>query len=226
MAKTDKKKAATRTLVTLLLDRSGSMQRLKEDTIGAINAYRETLRASGEDIRYSQVHFDCEYSGEIALEKVLVAEKIAKVGDMTPDDYRPRGGTPLIDAACATIRAVAELLRDAGKTEGTKVVIAIQTDGAENQSRENGWADLKALVAEKEKEGWEFVFMGAGIDAYSQGARMGISRAKTISYGTDRDETRAAFSATAMNTAGFASGALADIGYTDAQKWASGDRRG
>jgi hypothetical protein len=218
------KKSGQRTLVTLLLDRSGSMQSLKSDTIGAINAYREELRRSGADIRYSQVHFDSPEFGEMDLQRVHVAEPIAGVPDMAADDYHPRGGTPLIDAACATIRAVADSLAEAAKAEGTRVVIAIQTDGMENQSRENGWDDLKALVAEKEALGWEFVFMGAGIDAYAQGARMGIAREKTLSYGTDRAETEAAFAATASNTARFARRELHSMAYSEVQKARSGDR--
>lgn len=213
----------SRTLVTLLLDRSGSMQSLKSDTIGAINAYRQQLRTGEGDIRYSQVHFDTNLDGRLELERICVAEKIADVPDMTADDYHPRGGTPLIDAACTTIRAVAASLADPAKAQRTKVVIAIQTDGEENQSIENSWDDLKALIGEKEKLGWEFVFMGAGIDAYAQGARMGIERSKTISYGTDAASTKAAFAATARNTAAFASGRLTSMAYTEEQKSASGD---
>lgn len=211
-----------RTLVTLLLDRSGSMQGLKSDTIGAINAYREELRRSGEDIRYSQVHFDSP-AGGMELERICVAEPIAQVPDMTESDYHPRGSTPLIDAACATIRAVADSLSDPDRAVRTKVVIAFQTDGQENASVENSWADLKALISEKEKAGWQFVFMGAGIDAYAQGERMGIARAKTVSYGTDRRSTEAAFAATARNTASFAAGSMASVAYSEVQKREAGD---
>ena len=161
-----KTEAPARTLVTLLLDRSGSMQSVKADTVGAINAYRSRLKEAGGNIRYSQVHFDSD-AGRMELEKVIVAQPVSELSEMAMEDFRPRGMTPLIDAACTTIRAVASSLEEAGKTEGTKVVIAIQTDGDENTSQENSWSDLKALIAEKEAEGWEFVFMGAGIDAYA-----------------------------------------------------------
>ncbi len=210
-----------KTLVTLLLDRSGSMQSVKEDTIGAINAYLGTLRESAGDIRFSLVMFDSDFSNGMSLQKFCVAKKVAKVDDLTSSDFMPRGGTPLIDAACATIRAVAESLEG---REDTRVVIAIQTDGSENTSVENSWADLKSLIEEKEKMGWEFIFMGCGIDAYSQGAKMGISRAKTLSYGKDRAQTRAAFEATATNTALYATGAAACMDYSFAQKHSSGDQ--
>lgn len=219
-----KTEAPTRTLVTLLLDRSGSMSLVKADTVGAINAYRERLKASGGNIRYSQVHFDSDYQGHMELQKILVAQPVSELGRMELDEFQPRGGTPLIDAACMTIRAVADSLAEAGKAEGTKVVIAIQTDGDENMSRENTWPVLKALIAEKEALGWEFVFMGAGIDAYSQGARMGIRASNTVSYGTDKAATEAAFAETAANTAMFAAGEMRSMAYSDAQKTAAGDR--
>ncbi|MFZ3584805.1 hypothetical protein ACOI1H_22020 [Loktanella sp. DJP18] len=221
--KDSQKTTPKRMLVTLLLDRSGSMQGLKDDTIGGINAYRAKLRNSGEDIRYSQVHFDTDYAGKMDLEKVHIAVPVGELGDMTDADYQPRGGTPLIDAACATIRAVASSLVDAGKVEGTKVVIAIQTDGRENGSRENTWDGLRSLIAEKEALGWEFVFMGAGINAYEQGSRMGIMTANTLSYGKNKAETEAAFAETGSNSALFAGGGAATMAYSVDQKLLSGD---
>lgn len=214
---TDKK---TKTLVTLLLDRSGSMQFTRDDTVGAINAYMKTLRDSDEDIRFSLIMFDSSTGRGVDLEKFCVAEKISNVGEFTLNDFVPRGQTPLIDAACITIGAIEESLK--GRSD-TNIVLAIQTDGAENSSVENTWENLRKLISAKEEAGWEFNFMGCGIDAYEQGARMGISAAKTVSYGTDRKQTEAAFAATASNTALYASGALGSLDYSAEQKLSSGD---
>jgi uncharacterized protein YegL len=218
MAKS-KKKTDQKTLVTMLLDRSYSMMSLKEDTLLAINGYLETLRGSKSDVHFSLVLFDSSMDGKMHLEKVVVGKPVSEVADLTSKDFEPRGGTPLIDAACMTIRAVEESLE--GKK--AKSVFVIQTDGDENTSQECKWSDLKSLIERKEKDGWEFTFMGAGIDAYKQGSMMGISKAKTIAYGTDRNQTRAAFAATASNIAAFAEGSVADIGYTADQKFSSGD---
>jgi hypothetical protein len=79
------------------------------------------------------------------------------------------------------------------------------------------------LISEKEEDGWEFVFMGCGIDAYNQGARMGISKSKTVSYGKDKKATMAAFRATAQNTSMYSSGMMADLSYSDKQKVDAGD---
>lgn len=154
------------------------------------------------------------------LEKTHVAVPVRDVSDLTEADFLPRGNTPLIDAAVTTIRAIEESLT--GRSD-VKVVLAIQTDGQENKSVENTWDDLKALVAEKEKLGWEILFMGAGIDAYDQGARMGVARSKTLSYGVGAAETRAAFGATAEKTVLYSAGAAASMAYTAEEKLRAGD---
>lgn len=213
-------KTAEKTLVTLLLDRSGSMQSVRDDTVGAINAWLGELRQTKAEMRFSLVLFD-DHHGRMDLQKLHVATPIKEVPDLRNDQFQPRGGTPLIDAACATIRAVRESLEG---RDDVKVIFAIQTDGQENRSQENSWDGLRALIAECEKTGWQFNFMGCGIDAYGQGARMGIRRENTISYGADQAATVAAFAATAENTRLYASGARADVSYTREQKMRSGDR--
>jgi hypothetical protein len=214
-------KKSDKTLVTLLLDRSGSMNKVKSQTVEAINSYISHLKDGGDDIRFSFIMFDAPFPGDrMDLEKLHVGRKIADVPALTDDDFLPRGMTPLIDAAFQTIRAVEASLK--GKS-GTKVVIAIQTDGDENASRENGWSDLKSLIAEKEQDGWQFNFMGAGINAYQQSERMGISRSKTISYGMDKKSTHNAFEATASVTRAFASGSILSTNYADTDKLAAGD---
>jgi hypothetical protein len=213
-------KTAEKTLVTLLLDRSGSMQAVRDDTVGAINAWLGELRQTEAEMRFSLVLFD-DHHGKMDLQKLHVATPITEVSDLRNEDFRPRGDTPLIDAACATIRAVRESLEG---RDDVKVIFAIQTDGRENASRENGWEGLRALIAECEETGWQFTFMGCGIDAYGQGARMGIRTENTVSYGADRAATLATFAATAENTRLYASGSRADMSYTREQKLRSGDR--
>jgi hypothetical protein len=208
----------SKTLVTLLLDRSGSMQSAKDDTLGALNAYLSGLRSSGADIRFSLVLFDTD-GNRMALDKVHVARRIAEVPDLRPEDYTPRGSTPLIDAACTTIRAVAASLDG----HDAKPVFVIQTDGQENASVENSWADLKALIAEKELAGWDFVFMGCGIDAYDQGARMGVSTDRTMAYRRDRAATEAAFEGLAEATVAASAMPQARFAFARRQKDRAGD---
>lgn len=214
---------AGKTLATLLLDRSGSMQAILDDTLGGTNAWVDALRAAAGDVRLTLVLFDAE-GDRMDLRTVFVARRVAEVPALTRADYVPRGTTPLIDAAYATIEATQVALDLRTSPEPVRVVIAIQTDGMENASRRHGWDELKALIAAKEAQGWEFAFMGAGIDAYDQGRRMGLRDDKIVAYATGREETLAAFRAAGSNMADYASGLAESTAYTPEQKRAAGDR--
>src|SRR4051812_27562342 len=107
---------------------------------------------------------------------------VADVKALTEETFEPRGGTPLIDAAYNTIKAVEAVA--AMRTDKPRIVVCIQTDGEENQSTEYCWEELRGLIEDKQQAGWEFNFLGAGIDAYDQGSRMGVAMENTLSYNT------------------------------------------
>jgi hypothetical protein len=209
--------AHPRTLVTFLLDRTGSMEAIRDDTIGGFNAYLDGLKGDGTtSIDFTLVQFD-----SMSIDKIHVQVPVASVPKLTRETYEPRASTPLIDAAYKTIKAVEESLNG---NKATKVVICIQTDGQENSSVEHSWNELNALVKEKAALGWQFNFMGVGIDAYDQGARMGIAPAATMAYDhRDREATVAAFEASAVNARCYARDEVADTAYTPEQKSASRD---
>jgi hypothetical protein len=143
------------------------------------------------------------------------------VSKLIRDTYQPRASTPLIDAAYKTIEAVEASL---AAKPAEKVVICIQTDGQENASTEHNWDDLNAMVKAKASEGWQFNFMGVGIDAYHQGARMGIAPAATVAYDhRDPQATRAVFAASAANARDYASGIRPSSAYCATQKRSAGD---
>lgn len=207
------------TLVTFLLDKSGSMQTIRDDTIGAFNVYLETLQKgeTAKQTEFTFLQFDTQ-----SLDKICVNREVENVEMLTEATFVPRGGTPLIDAACKTIKAVESAIKQ--RDSEPKIVICIQTDGYENASTEFTRDDLHALIKEKTEAGWQFNFMGAGIDAYDQGVRFGFSVDNTISYDSkDRAATRAAFKASAENTTLYASGAMASTAYSSAQKFAAKD---
>lgn len=209
-----------RTLVTFLLDRTGSMEAIRDDTIGGFNAYLDGLKGDGDaKIDFTLIQFD-----SMSIDKICVAVPVAEVAKLTRETYQPRASTPLIDAAVKTINAVEASL--VGKPE-TKVVICIQTDGQENSSTEHTWDELNALVKEKSAKGWQFNFMGVGIDAYDQGARMGIAPDSTMAYDhRDPAAVRAAFAGSAQSARRYATGAAPTAAYAPAEKAAAGDRFG
>lgn len=206
----------SKTLVTFLLDRTGSMEPIRDDTIGAFNAYLETLQEGDDPILFSLLTFD-----SMSVDKVHVNQPVKGIPRLTRDNYVPRASTPLIDAAYKTIKAVEKSVNGGD----TKVVICIQTDGEENASREHTWDDLNALIKEKSTAGWQFNFMGAGIDAYKQGQRMGIAAASTMSYDSmNLAATKAAFEANAANTVSYSRGMSANTSYSAQQKLDAGDK--
>lgn len=191
------------------------MSTIKSQTISAFNEYLKGLKESKDDIFFTLLQFDSQ-----SLDKLHVAEPVGTIPTLTSETFQPRASTPLIDSAYATIKAV----EGQEKAKGKKIVICFQTDGEENCSREHTWEELKALIEEKTKEGWQFNFMGAGIDAYQQAGLMGISAAATMSYNNDPATTAAAFRGSALNTVAFAAGLASNTNYTASQKRAAGDR--
>jgi hypothetical protein len=207
-----------RTLVTFLLDRSGSMGAIVNETITAFNEYLEGLsKGEGSDlVDFTLVTFDTQ-----GLDKVCVAAPVAQAPKLSRENYVPRAGTPLIDAAVITLKAIESSLP---KRDNPKVVMVIQTDGQENSSVKHTWEELKRLVDEKTAAGWQFVFLGAGIDAYDQAAKMGIAAANTLSHGKGMAESRSAYASMSSNTRRYASGAKSDASFDLAQKLDAGDK--
>ena len=206
----------TKTLVTFLLDRTGSMESIKEATIESFNSYITELR-KGKGIDFTLVQFD-----SASIDKVCHNVKAKDAPFLNNENYKPRASTPLIDAAYKTIKAVEEALKRHEKEP--KVVICIQTDGFENASREHTWNELNALIKEKIGLGWQFNLMGANIDAYQQGNHMGIPTRNTVSYnGESKTASLAAFSSSAQNTRAYAEGRLASTRYSGEQKSSAGD---
>ena len=198
--------------VSFLLDETGSMKSIKEDTIGGFNEYVDTLKEDGDNIAFSLVSFNSN-----GTKSRYVAEPIEALAPLTNENYRPAAMTPLIDASVKIIKATAKAVKK--RKDDPLVLVVIQTDGYENCSRKHTAADLAALVREKTEAGWEFVFLGAGLDAFKAAQRAGvrIDRKKTVQY--DRDYSRAVFRETAANSRQFLQSADPDwLDYSDEQR--------
>ena len=186
----------TRKYVSFLLDETGSMHSIKEDTIGGFNEYVDTLKKDGDDIAFSLVSFNSN-----GTKSRYAAESIDAMPPLTDDNYRPAAMTPLIDASVKIIKATAKAVKK--RKDNPLVLVVIQTDGHENCSRKHTAAELAALVKEKTEAGWEFVFLGAGLDAFEAARSVGfrIDREKTVQY--DRAYSRDVFRETAENSVEF-----------------------
>ena len=167
--------------VIFILDRSGSMGGLESDTIGGFNSVLEKQRKEEGKAYITTVLFDDQY--ELLHDRV----DITKVKNITEKEYYVRGSTALLDAIGKTIAKEKAIQDRLSKDEkATKVLFIIITDGLENASKEYNSATVKRLIeTQKEKYGWEFLFLGANIDAIETASAIGISAERAVNYNSD-----------------------------------------
>ena len=172
--------------VVFILDRSGSMGGLESDTIGGFNSMLEKQRKIDCKAFITTVLFDDQY--ELLHDRV----NIAKVNNITEKEYFVRGSTALLDAIGKTIAKEKAIQDTLGKNEkADKVLFVIITDGLENASREYNSSTVKKLIeTQKEKYGWEFLFLGANIDAIETANTIGINAERAVNYKSDSIGTK------------------------------------
>jgi uncharacterized protein YegL len=169
------------TELVFILDRSGSMSGLESDTIGGFNAMLTKQQAEPGDCRITTVLFDGEY--EILHDRL----DLKAVSPITEREYFVRGNTALLDAVGKTINKIGNAQK-VSKPEyrADKVLFVITTDGMENASREYTYAKVKSQIErQKTKYGWEFIFLGANIDAAEVADSFGIDRSRAQNFHND-----------------------------------------
>lgn len=156
--------------IVFLLDRSGSMGGVVDDTIGGYNSYITSQKKNNAFV--TTVLFDDKY--EMLIERC----DIKKIESLTKEKYYVRGSTALLDAIGKTINYM-----DQQKVD--KVIFIITTDGMENASREYNKKQIKEMI--ESHKNWEFMYIGADIDSYNEGSSIGISKKNISSYKKDRE---------------------------------------
>ncbi len=174
------------TELVFILDRSGSMSGLESDTIGGFNGLLEKQKRELGECVVTTVLFDDKY--ELLHDRI----SLPSVGSITQKEYFVRGSTALLDAIGRTVdkinNAQANTSED-GRAE--KVLFVIVTDGLENASREYRIDRIKAMIERQTKEhGWEFLFLGANMDAISVAAGFGIAADRAVTYRADAAGTQ------------------------------------
>jgi uncharacterized protein YegL len=179
------------TEIVFILDRSGSMAGLEEDTIGGFNGMLAKQKGEAGEAYVSTVLFDNHT--EVIHDRV----DLQKVQPLTRRDYYVRGCTALLDAVGRSIRHIANIHKYAREEDRPeKTIFVITTDGMENASREYTYARVRRMIEhEKEKHGWEFLFLGANIDAAKEAARFGIDADRAANYHADRKGTAVIYEA-------------------------------
>lgn len=164
--------------LVFILDRSGSMSGLESDTIGGFNSMIHRQKKEEGEVLVSVVLFDD--TSKVVYDRM----PLAKVPDMTEEDYFVGGCTALLDAvggAIHHIKNVHKYARPEDRPERTLFIIT--TDGMENASHQYDYAKVKRLIEhEKKKYGWEFLFLGANIDAAKEAKRFGIEEDRAATY--------------------------------------------
>ena len=185
-----KKKANNNiTELVFVLDRSGSMAGLESDTVGGFNSLIKDQKNSEGKAFVTTVLFDTEF--------IYVHDRadISTVKPLTEKDYVPRGCTALLDAVGMTIQHIAGIHKYARPEDiPSKTIFVITTDGMENASREFRYDTVKKLIEKEQKKyGWEFIFLGANIDAAATAGSMGIAHASN--YKADGKGTKLMYGA-------------------------------
>ena len=179
------------TEIVFILDRSGSMGGLEEDTIGGFNAMIQKQKGEAGEAYVSTVLFDNHT--EVIHDRV----DIQKIQPLTRKDYYVRGCTALLDAVGKSIRHIGNVHKYAREEDRPeKTLFIITTDGMENASRAYSYDRVREMIEhQKEKYGWEFLFLGANIDAAREAARFGITEECAADYHADHEGTAVIYEA-------------------------------
>lgn len=176
------------TEIVFILDRSGSMEGLEQDTIGGFNSVLQKNRKRGNPTVVSTILFDDR------IDVICDRKNIKDVEPLTDKEYYVRGCTALLDAVGSSIEHVSKVQKALPKHHRAKnIMFVITTDGYENASRQFSYSKVKKLIEKKSAKGWEFIFMGANIDAAAEATRIGINASRAAQYCADSMGTQAVF---------------------------------
>lgn len=204
------------TEIVVVLDRSGSMQSIKDDTIGGFNRFLKDQKAVPGTAAITLAQFDDQY------EVVLNGVPIADAKELTGETFVPRGWTALLDAIGRTINTTgARLASMADEDRPEKVVFVIITDGEENRSKEFNSQQINEMIDhQRETYKWEFVFLGANQDAIKVARSMGIHQANAMTFAADSAGVSSSYDSFSDNVAKYRSGVSKDASFSaeDRQK--------
>jgi len=183
MGRRRKTPRATRTVVAIIQDKSGSMYNRCEATIDGYNEYITSLQRAAEgEMLLSLTQFDT------SVKQVYSARPLMSLSTFSHEDYCPGGGTALYDAIGRTIREMEPAVR-----KDDNVLVVIMTDGQENSSNEWNKDGVLKLLEDKRKIGWEFVFLGAGEESWNAGVALGFDHNHSINYGVDAHDHQSSY---------------------------------
>lgn len=189
------------THITVILDRTGSMEAIRDDTIGGFNAFLEEQKKQPGQASMTLVQFDSQDPYEVLQD----FSPISEVPELTRETYIPRASTPLLDALGRGINELESALNKLDeKQRPQKVILAIITDGQENASQEFRRDQIVKMIKEqREEHAWQFVFLSADLNSIRDASDYGFQPASALAYSKTGQGVRAAFDALSARTADY-----------------------
>ena len=169
--------------IVFVLDESSSMSSCWAQTISGYNEYLKAQKEDAEKTGIKTLVSLFKFNG-YNVDCIFDRQDVQEVVELTKNNYRPSGGTNLLDAMGGVMMKINTLLAGKKKADRESVIITILTDGEENQSRTFKNSDIKAMVEKAEGKNWGFMFLGANIDAFHAGAAMGFNYNNTMQFNT------------------------------------------
>jgi uncharacterized protein YegL len=205
--------------ITVVLDRSGSMESTRTDAIGGFNAFVQSQKEVKGEATLTLVQFDDHYNVDYS------GQYIKTVANLTMETFQPRGSTALHDAIGRTINTVgARLAATVESKRPEKVVILVITDGGENASREFDAVKVAEMIKhQQDKYSWEFVFVGANQDAVLTAKNLGINMNNAMTYANNGMGTTRAYASLAANMTAYRTGSASGMSFSSADKDAQVD---
>lgn len=200
--------------VTIILDRSGSMEAIREATMEGFNSFIAEQAKVPSECTISLVQFDHEY-------EITYFGKPAKdATKLSYENFVPRGRTALLDAIGRTVNAIGARLANMPEHERpARVVVAIMTDGDENDSKEFNKSQIDTLLKnQQEKYSWQIIFLGANQDAIKTAKGLGINVANAMSYAGNSQGAKSALRGMSLNVASYAGGLSSDTSFSVGQR--------
>lgn len=207
--------------ITFVLDRSGSMASVRDDTIGGFNAFIKSQKETAGEATMTLVQFDDQYDIH------YTAKPIGEVVDLNHETFVPRGYTALVDAIGKTIVTTGERLGKMNEADRpSKVIFVIQTDGGENSSKEFNRDKINEMIKHQTATyDWDFVFLGANQDAIQAGGRLGIMAGNSMTYSAGAAGTKGLFDTMACSMTSYRGGDLSkkSMFFSDADRKTQAD---
>jgi len=209
------------THISVLLDRTGSMDSIRDDIIGGFNAFLEEQEKEPGAATLTLVQFDSQNPYEIIHD----FKPLADVPKLTRTSYVPRASTPLLDAMGRAINDLESKIAEKTEEERPeKVIMAVITDGRENASREFRKDQVEKMIKERtEKDGWQFVFLSADLAAIRDAMATGFRADTVLVFNKTADGTRGAYQSLSNQMSGFRSGKKNKLDFDDADRKSEDD---